>query len=45
MFYSILFVYSYLCYVKLFDCPLGVEGGWRGIQVTQEANFHFVHLL
>ena len=40
MFYSILFVYSYLWCVELFTCPFYCE-----IQVTPKADFHFMHSL
>ena len=40
MFYSVLFVYSYLCYADLSNCPLHC-----GIRVTQKANFRFMPLL
>ena len=40
LFYSVLFVYSYLCYVELSTCPF-----YCGIWVTQNTNFHFMHLL
>ena len=40
MFCSVLFVYSYLCYADLSNCPLHC-----GIRVTPKANFHFMPLL
>ena len=39
-FYSVWFVYSYLCYVELSTCPF-----YCGIRVTQKTNFHLMHLL